>query len=89
MRQRVFYTFWTRKEAYVKALGKGLSVPIDEFDVSGGSVVDTDSMGSKGWSIQDLQLGEVYVGSVVVEGEAPAHRFWDWPDRALPDVAGQ
>lgn len=73
-REPLFFTCWTRKEAYIKAVGKGLSLPLDSFDVSvppgasGRSIEPTkDSPGVAGWWLSDLIVPPGYKGAVVVE----------------------
>jgi phosphopantetheinyl transferase len=75
-----FFNCWTRKEAFVKALGGGLSVPLDRFQVSVRSdeparVLWVDGDESERWSL--LDVGEPGVaGALVVEGPAPVlHRL--------------
>ena len=87
MRQRAFLSCWTQKEAFVKALGQGLSIPLNRFDVSVGSPVPTsvtyEGLGfaeTTRWSLQELNLGAKYVGAVVVEGDTLQLQCWDWQD---------
>ena len=75
-RRRAFYRCWTRKEAYLKALGIGLVVSPHELDVSGdhakpitrGQLPGLLESGS-GWSLHDADLGPGYVAALAVEGD--------------------
>jgi 4'-phosphopantetheinyl transferase len=85
LRREAFFHCWTRKEAYIKAVGKGLSLPLDQFDVTlrpdePAALLAThhDSEEARRWSMQSLLPDEGYVGAMVVEGHS--WRLWcgDW-----------
>jgi 4'-phosphopantetheinyl transferase len=82
-----FFNCWTRKEAYLKARGVGLSLPLDQFDVSlvpGEPAAflraADDPHAASRWSLHDLPPGPGYAGAVAVEGPSARLRCWQWPD---------
>jgi 4'-phosphopantetheinyl transferase len=72
---RGFFNCWARKEAYLKALGSGLSLPLSEFDVSlrpGEPVrllaTRPDPNEAKRWTMLEPGFGEKYATAIVAEG---------------------
>jgi 4'-phosphopantetheinyl transferase len=68
-----FYRIWTRKEAYVKALGGGLRIPLDSFAVStakaGGPALtwSADEGAADRWWLFPVEPFPGHVGAVIVE----------------------
>lgn len=68
-----FFNCWTRKEAFVKALGDGLSYPLDSFDVSLAPteparllrIGDRPGKGS-GWELHAFAPAPGHIGAIVV-----------------------
>lgn len=85
LRPRAFFDCWTRKEAFIKALGSGLSHPLDAFDVSlapGEPAAllrtRTDPLEAARWTLRELEPGEGYAAAVAVEGGGWELRCWDF-----------
>lgn len=70
-RELAFYRCWTRKEAYIKALGEGLSMALDSFEVS----IDQEPQflachdgreDPANWSMLDVSPGPEFVGALAM-----------------------
>ena len=89
MRQRAFFSCWTQKEAFVKALGQGLSIHLNRFNLPMSSPNPTSVtyegscfLETSRWSLLDLNLGADYVGSIAVEGDMPRVHCWKLQEKA-------
>lgn len=80
-----FFNCWTRKEAFIKAVGEGLSFPLDKFEVSLEPdkpakllATDWDPKAVLNWSMYSMSPREDFVGSLVIEGLVEKVKFWNW-----------
>jgi len=88
-----FFRCWTRKEAYIKARGEGLSLPLDRFDVSlapgePAVILGTrpDPSEASRWSVQDLAPAAGFAAALAAEGHGWRVTCWQWPDPRRPSV---
>ncbi len=84
-RLRAFYNCWTRKEAFIKAIGDGLSFPLKDLEVT---FVPEEPVGilslhggqeqAEHWAMYDLKTWEGYAAALVVEGQdhSLTHKQW-------------
>ena len=71
-----FFRCWTRKEAYIKAKGEGLSLPLHQFDVSiepnpEQALIATrpDSREANRWSIRNVTVASGYAAAIALGSE--------------------
>jgi 4'-phosphopantetheinyl transferase len=83
-RDAAFLRCWTLKEAYVKGVGGGLSIPLDAFEVDYEPVRDEpalrvlDPPGDTAWTLRTLDPGPGYVGALAVQGSGFRLERVDW-----------
>jgi len=81
----VFFNYWVCKEAYVKALGKGLSFPLNEVEIElarkpvriGGK---SNGQASSQWLLCQLNAGADYKAALVAEGDCQSVECFWWQD---------
>jgi 4'-phosphopantetheinyl transferase len=84
-----FFRCWTRKEAYIKATGDGLSLPLSQFDVSL-AVGDVDALlatrpdpsEAGRWRLMEVPSGSGYTAAICAEG-----RDWELNDWSKNDCS--
>lgn len=83
--ERAFLTCWTRKEAFVKAAGTGLSLALDRFDVGFTPGEPARLLGTRPpapaaeqWRMHEVDAGAGYVAALVVAGGAADLSWFDW-----------
>ncbi len=84
-KRRAFLRFWTRKEAYVKADGRGVSLPLELADVSvpADRVTVLNEVTNKWetcvrWRLQTLVVGADYAAALAAEGHDWQLVCWQW-----------
>jgi len=84
MRHVAFFNCWTRKEAYIKARGMGLSLELASFDVSltPGEPAVLLNIREEGqdiadWSLYNLYPGGDYIAALATEGQVSSLKCWE------------
>jgi 4'-phosphopantetheinyl transferase len=82
-----FFNCWTRKEAFIKAKGMGLSLALDQFDVAlapdqEAALLRTrwDESEAGRWSLRALDIGTGYVGAMALEAHDWQLHCWEFDD---------
>jgi|tagenome__1003787_1003787.scaffolds.fasta_scaffold20875458_1 4'-phosphopantetheinyl transferase len=89
MQCSAFFDCWTRKEAYLKARGDGLSLPLDQFDVAFVPGAEPrllaarhDPAEVRRWALRALDVGPGHKAALAVAGFEWQLKLWDWPGGA-------
>lgn len=89
-RRTGFYRLWTRKEAYIKAIGTGLGHALDRFVVTIGvgdvRLVreDGDASAAERWSLHTVAVPPGYEGALIGPRSNDAPIVRDWPAERAP-----
>lgn len=82
-RLRAFYRAWTRKEAFIKALGLGLSFPLARFSVTFAPgipprILNVEEQTDHPWLLLDVSPDDQTAAALVIEAPQGEITCWRW-----------
>ena len=84
-KEETFFNCWTRKEAYLKAVGEGLAAPLDSFDVTLAPgeaprmlTLEGDAERAARWFFHHLRPAEQYIGAIAIDGGEWDVKTWSF-----------
>ena len=93
-RRDAFFSCWSRKEAFAKAVGQGLLLSLSSFTVSVGcdeapKLITSPPGHTSQWTLWDLAPGAGYAGALAVEGSSERLQCWDLTEREANLLRGE
>ena len=85
LRPRAFFDCWTRKEAYIKAVGDGLACPLDRFEVTLAPgdparllTIDGDETAAERWTMWAFETLPGFSAALAIEARGVELRWRGW-----------
>ena len=82
---QAFFNCWTRKEAYIKAIGDGLTCPLNAFDLTLTPGKPANLLKIRGsqseaakWQLHSLLPYDNYIGAIIAKGKDWQLQKWHW-----------
>jgi 4'-phosphopantetheinyl transferase len=89
-KREAFFNCWTRKEAFIKAIGEGFFYPLNQFDVSFAPdepsrllTIEGDSEKVSQWLMGSIKPALGFTAAFAVQSHDWRLHFWQWPDQPI------
>jgi 4'-phosphopantetheinyl transferase len=78
-----FFNCWTRKEAFIKAIGKGLSLPLNTFDVTLRPTEPARLLAvryknevANDWTLTNIKVENGYAAAFIIKAKSFLKNYW-------------
>lgn len=78
-----FYQIWARKEAIIKASGKGLATSLSSFSVCPANVEETIQLANEVWQLWPLEIDGSYASALATLPSAKKLLFYNFADYVI------